>query len=136
MMTVPFKSNFITKEYTINIEDNLYECIYHTDVLNIDVARNMVEYRHSIMPTNKIIVFADLRKVRTISKEARDYLSQGKAVENVIAAALLANSISARLIFNFFLNFNKPPLPIKLFQTREEALKWLNSKTFKSENPK
>jgi len=46
--------------------------------------------------------------------------------KNAIAKAIVATSISNRIIGNFFVTVNQAPAPTKLFKTEEAALKWLN----------
>ncbi len=45
----------------------------------------------------------------------------------VAATAVIVNSVPYTLIANFYLKFNKPKHPYKVFKNRNEALAWLKS---------
>lgn len=61
----------------------------------------------------------------TITKEARDNAKNLEDKAPVTVAAVLANSLPYRMMANFFLKFNKPKKPFKIFSNREDAIKWL-----------
>ena len=44
-----------------------------------------------------------------------------------LASAVVVNSISMRILYNFFKNFFKQTFPFKMFETRDEALNWLRA---------
>ena len=67
-----------------------------------------------------------------ISKEARDFSASELVYKNAIAKAIIIKNVSQRLIGNFFINFNRPPAPTKLFHNEEEAIKWLEEMTAKN----
>lgn len=62
----------------------------------------------------------------SISNEARAFASSEEAYDGAIAKSIVANELSTRLIGNFFIRFNHPPAPTKLFATEKEATEWLN----------
>lgn len=43
------------------------------------------------------------------------------------AAAMIANSLANKLIMQFFIQFNKPPYPYRIFENEIDAVKWLQS---------
>lgn len=59
------------------------------------------------------------------SPEAREAGSKTDFKGKRIAVAVVAKSLSIKLTGNFYLNFNKPLTPTKLFKTRDAAIKWL-----------
>ncbi|MBL4593591.1 MAG: hypothetical protein JKX68_07230, partial [Flavobacteriales bacterium] len=51
-----------------------------------------------------------------------------EVVDMSIAMAILAGtSLPATIIGNFFIKFNKPAVPTKLFKSEEKALAWLET---------
>lgn len=62
----------------------------------------------------------------SISNEARVFASSEEAYQGAIAKTIVAKCLSTRLMGNFFIRFNNPPAPTKLFSTEEEAVQWLN----------
>lgn len=73
-------------------------------------------------------VLVDLRPVRSQSAEARSLFAGPEATAVSVAVALVIHSPVSRVIGNFFLGFNRPEVPTKLFTSVAEADEWL--KTF------
>ena len=67
----------------------------------------------------------DLTNVRTISKEARSYFSSVECSEVFEATALYVSTPISRIIGNFFLGINRPAIPVRLFDSKDEAIVWL-----------
>jgi hypothetical protein len=63
-----------------------------------------------------------------ISSEARKYGSKPEIQENLIAQAVLVNSLATRIAGNFYIRFNKPQKPTRIFTNEEDALSWLRYK--------
>ena len=70
-------------------------------------------------------ILVDLRRVKSIDRQAREYYGRGDQAEVVRAVALLIDSPLSRAIGNFILGINKPRIPVKLFTSEAEALDWL-----------
>ena len=70
-------------------------------------------------------ILVDLRRIGTITKEARDHFSMKGRPPGVTAIAMLVKSPVSSLIGNFFLGLNKPVVPTQLFISETKALKWL-----------
>jgi len=71
----------------------------------------------------------DARNVKSITKEARDYLASAEGTRYVTAAGLLLESYLGKIMGNFFLQINKPSLPTKMFSNKKEAIEWLTQYT-------
>jgi len=63
----------------------------------------------------------------SINKEARDNAVLMEDRSPVGRSAVVANNTAHLLIANFYLKFNKPKNPYKVFKSRDEAIKWLKS---------
>ncbi|MGE0638280.1 MAG: hypothetical protein AB7P01_17680 [Bacteroidia bacterium] len=60
------------------------------------------------------------------TREAREY-SQNSVI-NSSGEAIVINSLAQRIISNFYISFkNKAEYPIKMFNSKDEAVKWLKS---------
>lgn len=79
---------------------------------------------HEFTGGKKHAVLAIAGQHTTATKEAREYSSQN-IPEGRVAEAIVITSMPVRLMGRIFINFHKPGLPTKLFETREEALVWL-----------
>ena len=60
-----------------------------------------------------------------IDPEVRKWASAPDGNKKTIADAILINSLAHKLQANFYLKFNKPVKPTKLFNAREKAVVWL-----------
>jgi hypothetical protein len=59
---------------------------------------------------------------------AREIISKHVEYSKIrIAEAFLINSLANLLIANFYIKFNRPPNPTKVFNNLESALEWLRS---------
>ncbi|MFO0626628.1 MAG: hypothetical protein U0325_13520 [Polyangiales bacterium] len=67
----------------------------------------------------------DLRALRAQSAEARAYLAGPEATRVANAVALLIGSPLSCMVGNFYLGFNRPEVPTRLFTSHDEALAWL-----------
>ncbi len=65
------------------------------------------------------------------TREAREY-SSSNIPEGRIAEAILIKSLSVRIMGKFFINFNKPSVPTKMFDSESEAILWLNQRLFEA----
>lgn len=66
----------------------------------------------------------DITNMKSITKEAREYFGK---VENshLKAVGLVTNSPISKVFGNFFLRFNKPEIPVRLFSSEIQAHDWL-----------
>jgi hypothetical protein len=70
-------------------------------------------------------VLVDLRPVRSQSAEARAVFAGPEAAAVSAAVALVFDSPLTRVLGNFYLGFNKPLTPSRLFNSVTEAELWL-----------
>jgi len=73
----------------------------------------------------KTRVLIKLGALFKISIEARNYFANERTASIQRATALLTSSQITVLIANFFMSFNKPISPTKMFNNSEEAIRWL-----------
>ena len=69
-----------------------------------------------------LIVFA--QNIKSITKEARDFLSIRGRQSPVCSIAIIVKSPLSRVIGNFFIGMNRAGVPSKLFTDEEAAVKW------------
>ncbi|RYD78222.1 MAG: hypothetical protein EOP53_11580 [Sphingobacteriales bacterium] len=109
----------------LSIEDNILHGLIYTEHMTLEDARKMVDSRLKALDGKTYPTFIDISRLKSITKEARDYLAEGKAIENLSATAFYANSAVSNLVASFFLSYSKPNLPTKVFSDKNEALLWL-----------
>ncbi|MDB4533880.1 hypothetical protein N9242_03340 [Vicingaceae bacterium] len=87
-----------------------------------------VDVRKKMQQGKIFPVLMDTRLMFQSAKEANEYGASKDVSELSSAMAILVGtSMSARIIGNFFIKFNKPFVPTKLFNSEEKAIEWLNS---------
>jgi hypothetical protein len=94
----------------------------HIDLpsLKEDAAVNMM-----LTNNKKALALYDSRAFFTIDQDARDYVKSGITDPTRLATAVVTSHLGTRLLINFFIRFNKPQTPMKLFTCEEKALQWL-----------
>lgn len=68
---------------------------------------------------------SDISRVKGFSSGARKAMVHEDATRGVRAGAIIVETAIGRSIYNFFMKFNKPPIPAKAFTDVNEALEWL-----------
>ena len=66
-------------------------------------------------------------KYASITEKGRKYISTEGIERNKIASAFVINSLAQRLLFNFFIKFNRPNIPSKSFSNLINAREWMHS---------
>jgi len=61
----------------------------------------------------------------SITSEGRAYDVSAHRKKNTVAEAYVITNLATRIATNFYHIFNRPPIPVKIFKTEREALKWL-----------
>lgn len=67
----------------------------------------------------------DISDVKSMTREAREIYSKVSTEARVKAVGLVTRSAMSRILGNFFMSFNRPSVPIRLFKDKEQARKWL-----------
>lgn len=75
----------------------------------------------------RVPVLVDASQVASQDREARALYAGSEAVSFTSACAIVVGSPVSRIVGSFFLGFNKPLYPTRLFSSREEAERWLGS---------
>jgi len=104
----------------------LYMEYKQSEILTLEVVKEAITERLKIANNVVLPIFVDFRKPHGATKEAKVYLSSDKGVEGLSACAIIINSLMGMVAFNFYMEFERPPRPIKAFVHKEKALLWLN----------
>jgi hypothetical protein len=67
----------------------------------------------------------DISQIKSMSREARAFFGRPAHSDVLYAVALKIGSPLSRALGNFFLGFNKPAMPMRLFSDEPHALDWL-----------
>lgn len=110
--------------------DLIEEDILHIVLLEdseIDLEESKLMQQKSLLLTEgkKFVALIDARAKVNVSKESREWGSSAEAQKNMVAQAILINSLANRLVGNFIIKFHKPVAKTALFTDEASALKWL-----------
>lgn len=97
--------------------------------VTVEDARENVAVTRELTAGQRRPVLVDLRAVRAQTAEARAYLAGPDATRVSQAVALLIASPLSRAIGNFYLGFNRPEVPTRLFTDEGAARQWLASQS-------
>lgn len=75
----------------------------------------------------KHVALLDARGFVYVSDDAKKFGASEVPAHYRKAAALLVDSLAVRMLGNFYLNFNKPKVPTKMFSNEKKAIDWLKS---------
>ena len=75
----------------------------------------------------KMRIYINTYDFLSINKEGRDYSTTPAAEKYTLANAILIDSLAKKILFNFYLKFNKPKVPLRAFQLKSQAFEWLLS---------
>lgn len=112
--------------------DGIIEVIWDNQLEEIKVS-HLQKLRDTIEELgegNKMPVYISTCDFLKISEEAKKYASSPEGERYTLANAVLVDNLAKKIVFNFFININKPKVPIKAFHTKESALKWLKQLQF------
>ena len=119
-----FYENELVKTW---VEDDIVFVQFKATKVDLPTAQALIDHRLENFAGKFSLYIIDINNVKSITREARLLFASKQAVSHVKASALYSNSIFTNLIANFFLNFNKPLVPIKLFSDINDARVWLST---------
>lgn len=70
-------------------------------------------------------ILADMSAVKSMTREAREEYARAGDDSAATAIGMITRSPMGRIVANFFLTFNKPAVPTRLFSNYVAAKKWL-----------
>lgn len=123
------KKNYIdTSVGSHFIQDNVLHIIFKegADVC-IDCMKESKKARLLLQSNQKMKILVDSRGLFNITKEARAYAAEERHARLSIAMAIVSDSLPTRLLTNFYIKFNRPKTPTKMFTNKNKALEWLAS---------
>jgi hypothetical protein len=94
--------------------------------VNLQSVKEVVKYRLDCSEGKLFPMVIDIRNIKSITKEARDFLASKEGCEGVLAAGVLIDSAIGKMLGNFFIRINKPLVPTKLFTNLQNAKEWLH----------
>lgn len=108
-------------------EDGIARTVVKPDSeITIDDAIANSKAVNSLFNGEKFPLLVNSTKVKSMSREARKYLSVQDRSTYITAFAVVAESLLSVVIVNFFFRLNKTGVPARMFTDERKALIWLN----------
>ncbi len=124
-----------TSEITYNkIERLLHVKLLENAEIELEDAIQIHRVAEQLTDGDKFMVLLDANTIVTVSKEARAFTAKQHENDGRIAEAFVVNSLANKLVGNFYINFNKPQIPTKIFSNKEKAMIWLQSNLYLTES--
>jgi len=93
--------------------------------INLDIAKEIVKIRQELANHNPVVALIYNQGVVKMDKKAREYFASDDGIKGIIAAAIVVGSPFTTFLANFFVSVNKPKMPVRVFSSANDALKWL-----------
>ena len=93
--------------------------------INLDMAREIVKIRQELANYTPVVALIYNQGVVKMDKKAREFFASDDGVKGIIAAAIVVGSPFTTFLANFFVSVNKPKMPVRVFSSEADALKWL-----------
>lgn len=96
-----------------------------SETVDLLMAKASVAYRIKHYYDKDYPLFIDIKVVKHITKDARDYLASKEGCHKAASCAIIINSNVTRVLANYFIAINRPLVPTKVFTNEEAAKQWL-----------
>lgn len=128
------KQSFENEYVKFEFDNNILRGTFKKGLVTLDIAKIIVFERRKFSNFKDVpLLICDLG-IKSIEREARDYLSSSEGIEGIMASALVTNSALSKHLANFFVNITviRPKIPTRVFTNESEAIAWL--KNYVTEN--
>ncbi len=121
-------NTFVENPHIVSwLEDGIIHACYkpHLKHLTVEIAEQMVKDR--LLMTDGITrpLLVDLGNLNKTDREARKYLSEGEAMKDLSATAIIVRNQITRWLAGIYIKIDKPKIPTKFFTDKLNALVWL-----------
>jgi len=108
-------------------EDGIVHCINHKNsIVDIEsLKENLISIWKAAEREHRPVL-ADIRQLKKVDKDAGVYAACYNHTYMNSVGVLVGNK-SSSMIGNFWLKFDEPNIPVKIFNSEEKAVKWLKN---------
>jgi len=121
------KTEYETDVYTIRIlAPQIFEnFVKDKAIIDVDGVRAVKKANMELANGKPYAFLAAIGEFSEVTKAAKTLLSSKELSVNTVAKALLIQSLSDRIMVNFYMKINKPIVKTKAFTDRKLAIEWL-----------
>lgn len=107
-------------------EDGILEIVVKDNIdVDLNICKELTNTYKTLLGNNKALLLHIVGNFVTMDKEAREYSASEAGLKYSIAEAFVINSLPQKILANFYMRINKPAVPSKFFDNREDAEEWL-----------
>lgn len=129
--------SILKKETVIDLSFAKIFYYQEIDLLEVEYQENtLIDRKEALMVINASRAFNNGANKYTMITATKDFFNMTPEARATFAdemktgfetekMAIYVNSLAYRIMANFFIRFDKPPIPTKLFSNRNKAIKWL-----------
>jgi hypothetical protein len=107
-------------------KDNITHIHYLTDELTLKSSKEILQFTRSKSPWKLSPLYLSGGDFMMQDKESREFNASGEVTQYCSAIAFLSDSLGKKLLANFFIAMNRDKIPMKFFNSEDEAFKWLS----------
>ncbi len=93
--------------------------------VEIDDVKEVVDWVGTLGSDRKYVNLMEAEPNSEVDAEVRAFASSNNQNQYTIADGMVMTSQAHRILSNFYLKFNKPVKPTKVFTNKEKAIQWL-----------
>ncbi|MCI0471501.1 MAG: hypothetical protein L0Y73_07585, partial [Candidatus Aminicenantes bacterium] len=102
-------------------EDGIFRTIFLPGAeVTLEDIKEINKYMSKFSVDKSIPTFNDIKGIKSVTREARLFISGAESSKVCSAAALFIGSPISRAIGNLFLALNSPPYPTRIFKSEDE----------------
>lgn len=122
---VLIESSFATYE----IKDGIvYTTIKEGVEIDLEHMDEGIAARDKIQQGSPMLSLTDIRNIYSITNQARSYAAKHERLQQLTtASAILSSTLATKLFANFFVKFDQPKYPTKIFTDKKNAIAWLET---------
>lgn len=115
--------------YTVLVRaDSIFQVNYKPGFIgNVDDLKQQVNLLRRLSPEKKCLLLAMLQEDNLFTRESREYMASSEVVTVIKADALVIKGLALKIFMKGYLAIDKPKRPIRLFNSKQPAVKWLMS---------
>ena len=106
-------------------QEGILMCEWLVESADIEYVDFGIKKRLEITGDDPCVMISDISRLKSVSREGRQRMSQKDAAHCVIAVGIIVRSKVQVVIYNFFNTIYKQPSPTKIFSNKEDAIKWI-----------
>lgn len=133
---IPAEAAVRHEKYCISWIDDF---IFRVDVLERafieleDIQQIQIHKQHLTQGAPYCVLFV-CPKFGNLSREAREFLARPEANRGALGKAVITPNLGIRMLYDFFMAMNKPPVPHKAFTELADAMTWMKEQRAKKNN--